>query len=117
MTATTDHPARRRELHAGYRTLNRDLADVMNGFGALHQAAVADGSLSRSTKELIAVAIAVALHCEDCVTLHMHDAIKAGATREQVLEAIGVAVLMGGGPASTYATRAVEAFDQFSQST
>ena len=113
MSATTDHAERRRELHAGYRTLNSDLPDVMSGFGALHQAAVVDGSLSRSTKELIAVAIGITSRCEDCITLHVHDAVKAGATREEVLEAIGVAVLMGGGPASTYATRAVTAFDQF----
>lgn len=114
MNATSDHPARRRELHAGYRTLNADLPDVMRGFGDLHTSAVADGSLPRSTKELIAVAIGITSRCEDCITLHMHDAIKAGASREQVLEAIGVAVLMGGGPASTYATRAVDALEQFS---
>ena len=89
MSATTDHAERRRELHAGYRTLNSALPDVMKGFGDLHKSAVADGSLPRSTKELIAMAVGITSRCEDCITLHMHDAIKAGATREQALEAIG----------------------------
>ena len=110
---TTDHPTRRRELHDGYRRLNRSLPDVMKGFGDLHRSAVADGALPRATKELMAVAIAIATPCEDCITLHMHDALKAGATPEQVHEAIGVAVLMAGGPASTYATRALDALEQF----
>ena len=59
------------------------------------------------------LAIGITQRCDGCITLHMHDALRAGATREQVAEAIGVAVLMGGGPASTYATDAWRAFEQF----
>lgn len=109
-----DSQARRRELHDGYRELNRRVPDVMRSFGEMHRAAVADGALPRATKELMALAIGVATHCDDCVTLHMHDALRAGATAEQVNEAIGVAVLMGGGPASTAATRALRVLDDFS---
>ena len=109
-----DHPTRRKELHQGYRQLGKVIPDQMKGFGDLHRSAVADGALPKATKELMAVAIAICTRCEDCLTLHMHDAIKAGATPEMVHEAIGVALLMGGGPASTYATRALEAFEQFS---
>jgi AhpD family alkylhydroperoxidase len=111
---TTDHPARRKELQAGYRALNGTEKDVLSGFGQLHRAAVADGALPTSTKELMAMAIGITSRCEDCITLHVHDALRAGATAEQVHEAIGVAVLMGGGPASTYATRALDALEQFS---
>ncbi len=112
--SVTDFPTRRTELRAGYRTLHEALPEHMKAFGQLHRAAVADGALSSATKELMAVAIGIVMRCEDCITLHMHDALRAGATPEQVHETIGLAVLMGGGPASTYATRAVSAFEQFS---
>lgn len=85
----------------------------MKGFGELHRAALTDGALSSAQKEMIALAIGIAQRCEDCITLHVHDALRAGATPEQVREAVGVAVMMGGGPASTYAIRAVSALDQF----
>ena len=109
-----DFPERRRELRQGYRDLNGALPEQMQAFGALHRSAVADGALPAAVKELMAVAIGIASRCEGCITLHMHDALRAGATREQVAETIGVALLMGGGPASTYATDAWRAFEQFS---
>ncbi len=108
-----DFRERRTELRQGYRDLNEVIPEQMKGFGALHRAAVADGALPAAVKELMAVAIAIASRCDGCITLHMHDALRAGATREQVAETIGVALLMGGGPASTYATDAWRAFEQF----
>jgi AhpD family alkylhydroperoxidase len=74
---------------------------------------VAEGALPTATKELMAVAIGITQRCDDCIALHMHDALRAGATVEQVHETIGVALLMGGGPASTYATHAMTALEQF----
>ena len=111
---TTDHRARRSDLRAGYRALHDALPDQMKGFADLHRSAVADGVLPAATKELMAVAIGIALHCDDCVTLHMYDALRKGATPEEVHETIGVALLMGGGPASTAATTALDALAQFS---
>jgi|SRR6056297_138866 len=111
---TDDYPALRTELRQGYRDLAQAIPDQMKGFGALHRSAVADGALSQVHKELMAVAIAICTQCDDCIALHMHDAIRAGATAEMVHETIGVAVLMGGGPASTYATHALRAYEQFS---
>lgn len=105
--------ARRTELRAGYRQLNEVLPDVMSGFGALHRSAVGDGALDRATKELIAVAIGIAARCDGCIALHVHDALRAGASRAAVQEAIGVAVMMGGGPASVYAVDAMHALDEF----
>jgi len=110
---THDYPAIRAELHQGYRALNKAIPDQMKGFSNLHRSAVADGALPAATKELMAVAIAISTQCDDCMTLHLHDALRAGATREQVYETIGVALLMGGGPASTYATHALSALEQF----
>ena len=67
-------------------------------------------------KELIALAISIAIRCEDCIAYHVHDALHAGATHQEVLETIGVAVMMGGGPASMYGCRAYEALQQFENS-
>ena len=113
MTPAADAPARRSELHDGYRKLNKAIPETMKGFSELHRAAVADGELSHANKELIAMAIGVASHCNDCVVLHMYEALRAGATEAQVLEAIGVAVLMGGGPASTAATAAYKVLEDY----
>lgn len=111
---THDFPALRNELRQGYRDLMQVIPDQMKGFGDLHRSAVKGGALPQATKELMAVAIAITTRCDDCITLHMHDALRAGATPEMVHETIGVALLMGGGPASTYATHAMRALEQFS---
>jgi AhpD family alkylhydroperoxidase len=111
---TDDYPALRTELRQGYRDLLQVIPDQMKGFGDLHRSAVKDGAFPQATKELMAVAIAICTRCDDCITLHMHDAVRAGATPEMVHEAIGVALLMGGGPASTYAIHALRAFEQYS---
>jgi len=110
---TTDFVERRTELRQGYRDLGTAIPDVMKGFGDMHRAAVADGELSRATKEMIALAIGIAARCDGCIALHVHASLHAGATPAQIHEAIGVAVLMGGGPASTYATDALVALQQF----
>jgi AhpD family alkylhydroperoxidase len=84
----------------------------MTGFSRLHHDAVADGALGAAVKELMAVAVAICTHCEGCVTFHVHDALMAGASREQVLETIGVAVMMGGGPAVVFGIGALDALDE-----
>lgn len=109
---TTDYAQRTAELRQGYVNLNKALPDVMQGFSDMHRAAVADGELSLVTKELMALAISIAARCDGCIALHTKAALKAGATRGQIHEAIGVAVLMGGGPASVYATDALIALEQ-----
>jgi AhpD family alkylhydroperoxidase len=88
---------------------------VMKAFGGLHKAGAAPGPLDTKTKELMALAISVVVRCDDCIAFHIHDALEAGATREEMADAIGVAILMGGGPSMIYATHAIEAVDQFLQ--
>jgi AhpD family alkylhydroperoxidase len=105
------------EYHSHLRNLlgklGKDLQGPMAGFGQLHKAAVADGALSGKIKELIALAIAVNSRCEGCIAFHTHDALRAGASRSEILESLGIAVLMGGGPAAMYACEALEALEQF----
>jgi AhpD family alkylhydroperoxidase len=84
----------------------------MRAFRGLMEAATTDGVLDPATKELMAVAIAIATHCEGCIVYHVRAAAKHGATREQMAETIGVAVEMGGGPAAVYGADALAAYDQ-----
>jgi AhpD family alkylhydroperoxidase len=95
--------------------LGNDLPGPMSGFARLHQKAIETGVLDGKTKELIALAISVAVRCEGCIAYHAHDAVQLGATRPEMLEAIGVAVLMGGAPAAVNATYAMDAIDQFTK--
>jgi AhpD family alkylhydroperoxidase len=114
--ATTDFNQYRTELRDGYRRLAAAIPETMQGFEGLHRAAVADGALPRATKELMALAIGIAARCDGCITLHAHAALRAGATADEAREAVGVAVLMGGRPASVYAIEALDAIDQFASS-
>jgi AhpD family alkylhydroperoxidase len=96
---------------AAMRPVREQMTEVVKGFGGLHQAALKPGALTVAEKELIALAIGLAMRCENCIYAHVKAALKAGATREQVLEAAGVAVLMQGGPSYTYLPRVTEALD------
>ena len=93
-------------------SLFRAERSTMTAFKALTDAAVRPGKLPSSIKELTAVAIAVAKGCDDCIIYHTAAACKHGATREELVELLAVAVEMAGGPGSVYAARALEAFDE-----
>jgi AhpD family alkylhydroperoxidase len=95
--------------------MGREIPEPMKGFAGLHKAAVADGALTSKVKELIALGIAISVRCDGCISYHVHDALEAGATREEIAETVGVAVLMGGGPAVVYGSEALEALDQFTE--
>jgi alkylhydroperoxidase/carboxymuconolactone decarboxylase family protein YurZ len=53
------------------------------------------------------------VHCDGCIAFHVHDALEAGATRSDILDTIGVAVMMGGGPSVVYGTDAYRALEEF----
>jgi AhpD family alkylhydroperoxidase len=95
-------------------TLYKAAPEVVRNFNDLASHASADGALSKKFKELMAASISVVTQCEDCIAYHTQAAIKAGANREEFVDAIGVAIEMGGGPASVYAGKALEAFDALS---
>lgn len=110
-----DWKAHMAETAAATAALRRAEPDTAAGFSALHKAAMAEGDLTVKTKELIALAIGITSRCADCIGFHARAAAKAGATRAEVAEAVGVAVSMGGGPAFMYGAKALEAFDQLSE--
>src|SRR6185312_2838333 len=100
---------------AAMKPVRASMAELVKGFAALHQAAMKPGTLSVMEKELIALSIGLSLRCESCIYSHVQAALKAGATREQILEAAGVAVLMQGGPSYTYLPRVTEALDALAE--
>ena len=106
-------PDRFEKVQRNRRTLGAAQPAVMKAFAELHKAGVATRALDKKTKELIALAISVVARCDDCIAHHIHDTLDAGATREEIADALGMAILMGGGPSMIYATHAIEALDQF----
>lgn len=96
------------------RELRKAQPGLASGFSALHNGALEAGALDLKTKELIALTIGVSTRCMDCIGFHVKAAIRAGASRDEVAEAISVAVLMGGGPAMMYGAKALDAYDALS---
>ena len=103
------------ELSGAIRQVRQGTPDVMKGFSALAQAALKANALDAKTKELIALAVAVATRCDGCIAFHAEAAVKQGASRAEVMETMGMAIYMGAGPSVMYAAQAVEAFDQFAE--
>ncbi|MFT4078912.1 carboxymuconolactone decarboxylase family protein [Rhodomicrobium sp.] len=103
-----------RTISANLKELRKGIPETMQGFGALAAAATKDGALDKKTKELIALSLGVAARCDGCIGFHSEALVKLDATREEVLEVLGMAVYMGGGPSLMYAADAIAAFDQFS---
>lgn len=95
------------------RALRQMIPDVYKGYSALSTAAMAPGDLGVKTKELIALGISVTLRCDGCIASHARGAAIAGASREEAAEAIGVAILLNGGPGTVYGPRAFDAFCEF----
>jgi len=102
-----------KDLTRAISVMREGIPGVMNAFSRLAREATEKGALDTKTKELIALAIAVAVRCDGCVAFHSKAAQKAGASRAEVLETLGMSVYMGGGPSMVYGAEALDAFDQF----
>jgi AhpD family alkylhydroperoxidase len=101
------------DLGPAIAELRSGIPEVMKAFGQMDAALSKDAALSPKTKELIALALGVASRCDGCLAFHAKAAAKYGASRPEILEAIGMAIYMGGGPSVIYGAQALEAFDQF----
>lgn len=109
-----------KDYSKNYNTLTNLMGELggkipatMKAFSDLHSASIMDGALNGKTKELIALGIAITVRCDGCIAFHVKDALTAGASCEEIMETIGVAVMMGGGPAVVYGCEAMEALKQF----
>jgi AhpD family alkylhydroperoxidase len=100
-----------KEIGAKMEKMKRDAPAMVAGFGGLFSKVMADGAISMREKELVALGIAVALNCVPCIRAHVKKCLEAGASKEQILEAVAVAVVMGGGPAYMYTTEVIDALE------
>ncbi|KAF0183318.1 MAG: carboxymuconolactone decarboxylase family protein [Hyphomonadaceae bacterium] len=101
------------ELNPLVAALRTAQPDVMKGFSQMAQAALKTNALDTKTKELVALAISVAVRCDACITFHAKAAVKAGASDAEIAECMGLAVYMGAGPSVMYAAQAMEAVAQW----
>ncbi len=103
------------DLSGPTRSLRQAIPDAWSGFAQMHKGAMAEGVLPTRIKEIIALVIAVAEECDGCIAYHAKGAARHGAAEEEVAEALGVALLMMGGPATVYGPRAWAAFLEFKE--
>ena len=110
---TKDYPGIHAHLKEMMGKLGEAAPETIAGFTQLHEASTEGGALDTKTKELIALSIGIAVHCDGCISFHTYEALQAGASHEEIVETIGVAVMMGGGPSVVYGCEALEAVEQF----
>jgi len=109
------YPDITKDLSQSLKVLRQEIPETMQAFSALAQAATKDGVLDKKTKELIALALGVASHCDGCIGFHGEALARLGATRQEVLEVLSMAIYMGGGPSLMYAADAIKAFTQYEE--
>lgn len=102
-----------KHISANTARLREGIPAVMQGFGAMSQAASSPGVLDKKTKELIGMALAVAARCDPCIGFHARTLVRLGVTTEELMEALGMCVYMGGGPNLMYSAKALSAFEEF----
>ena len=110
-----NYPQITKDISANLKALRRDIPETMQAFSALAQAATKPQALDKKTKELIALAIGVASRCDGCIGFHSESLVKLGASRQEIEEALGMAIYMGGGPSLMYAAEALAAYEQFQE--
>ena len=113
MSGFHNWPEWTKELSGSLRNLRGGAGEVMKAFSGLAQTATQANALDVKTKELIAIAIGVAVRCDDCIAFHMKAAVDQGATKEEIMETLGMAIYMGAGPSAMYASHAYDAYTQF----
>jgi len=101
------------DMREPVRQLREAIPQVWSTYVDMHRAVLTDGALSAKHKELIALAVAVTRECDGCIATHARSAARRGATKEETAEALGVTILMNGGPATAWAPRALAAFSEF----
>jgi AhpD family alkylhydroperoxidase len=100
----------RQELIANIGQIGKISPDMLRGYRELSDAGAKTGKLDAKTRELIALAVAVTRQCDGCITVHTDAAVKQGATREEIVEALGVAIAVNAGAALVYSARVMDAY-------
>ncbi|MCQ4629259.1 AhpD family alkylhydroperoxidase [Shinella sp. BE166] len=100
----------RTNLLANVGELQKLSPDIVRGYLTISGAGRKTEQMDEKTRQLISLAVAVTTRCDGCIAIHSAEALKSGATREELAEALSVAVAMNAGAALVYSTRALEAF-------
>jgi AhpD family alkylhydroperoxidase len=95
--------------------LRKSVPEVYDAYSAMSKAVIADGALPAKLKELIALAIAATRECDGCISSHARGAVRQGATETEVAEAMGVVIMMNGGPGTVWGPRALAAYREFAE--
>lgn len=101
----------RRQIGAAVKEISKVNPAVFKAYVAMNQANAASTRLDARTRELIALAVSVTLRCDGCINAHTEAAIKAGATKEDIVDALGVAIMVNAGATMVYSARTVDAYD------
>jgi AhpD family alkylhydroperoxidase len=103
----------RRQLAAGMKEIGQLSPDTIKGYMALSAAGQKADLLGAKVRELVALAVAVTLRCDGCITVHTEAAIKHGATKEEIAQALGVATSVNAGAALVYSARVMDTFREY----
>jgi AhpD family alkylhydroperoxidase len=109
MMSMLDWNLYRDQIVAGVGGFAKLTPDTVRGYGTMSAAGQKTGHLDAKTRELIALAVAISLRCDGCIAVHVDAATKLGATRDEIAEALGVAVSINAGAAIIYSTRTLDA--------
>lgn len=107
------YPEITKEILKYIKEIKPHIPEVMQESFNLSQVSFKDGVIDRKTKEMLALAIAVATRCDGCIGFHAESLVKLGATKQELAEMLGVSIYMGGGPSLMTAADALKAFEQF----
>jgi AhpD family alkylhydroperoxidase len=105
----------RDEIAARLRDIRVSKPDIIKGYAELHHANSNSVHLDAKARELIALAVAVTLRCDGCINAHSEAAVKAGASKDEVVEALSVAIMVNAGAAMVYSARTMDAFDAYTK--
>ena len=105
----------RDEINARLREIRTTKPEIMKAYAELHSANAASKHLDAKARELIALAVSVTLRCDGCINAHTDAAVKAGASKEEIAEALSVAIMVNAGAALVYSARTIDAFDAYTQ--
>lgn len=113
MSGMPEYTELTKQVSGKMRELRQSQPDLMTAFSQLAAAGTKQGALDKKTRELVALGIAIACRCDDCIGFHVQALVKLGTTKAELEEVLATAVYMGGGPSMMYATHALKAFDEF----
>jgi len=95
------------------KELSKNQPETLRYFKQFMESVLKEGVLDTKTKELVTLGTAITARCKYCIAIHVEKALKAGATKEEIMEVATVGMLMGGGPAMTYIVEVKKALDEF----